>query len=180
LYIARPDHPGWLWALSPGEDRLGTPVQVASFADQPACGEHLPVVKELVAAGGNVFLYEPFGGKSDRTGVCPEKVPGGAWLLDPATGQLVRQIASGFHFNRLVANRLGSELYGIDAGDGWGRPLLVSIDSRDGSVIRTRRLDAGYWAITTAVLRIALQGDQQVNLAHWPAILFREGRAWGR
>jgi hypothetical protein len=88
FYVACPNHPGFLWTVSPGAHELGGGVPVVSFAVNSACRPSQPVFKTLAAAAGKLFLYESFGSKSDRTGGCTTALPGGAWILDPATGQL--------------------------------------------------------------------------------------------
>jgi hypothetical protein len=148
FYVARPGHPGWLWDLSPGSDHLGEPVAVAPLSDVAFCRERLPMVKAIAAAAGNLFLYEPFGGKSDRTQSCQVTPPGGAWIVDPSTGRIVRQIASTFYFNKLVTDRGGAELYGVESGSvGSKLPSLVNINGRDGSVVKARKLNADTWTI---------------------------------
>ena len=155
FYVACPNHPGFLWTVPPGAHELGVGVPVASFAVNSACRSSLPVVKTLAAAAGKLFLYEPFGSKSDRTSGCTAALPGGAWILDPGTGQLSGPIAPSVHFNRLVANRSGSMLYGVDPGDAaWGGPVrLVTIDSQDYRVVQSRTFDAGVLQISLGVLR---------------------------
>jgi hypothetical protein len=115
----------------------------------------------LAVAAGSVFLYESFGSKSDRTSGCTAALPGGAWILDPATGQLSGPIVPGVHFNRLVANRSGSMLYGVDPGDAaWGGPVrLVTIDSQDYRVLQSRTFDEGVLQISLGVLRHLPSGE---------------------
>jgi len=78
--------------------------------------------------------YEPFGSKADRTATCETALSGGAWILDPPTGRLTSQIASEFHFNRLISGQSGSMLYGVVMGEaGWDGPAqFVRLDERDG------------------------------------------------
>jgi hypothetical protein len=77
FYVACPNHPGFLWTVSPGAHELGAGIPVASFAVNSACRSSLPVVKTLAAAAGKLFLYESFGSKSDRTSGCTAALPGG-------------------------------------------------------------------------------------------------------
>jgi hypothetical protein len=76
-------------------------------------------------------------------------------MLDPGTGQLSGPIAPSAHFNRLVANRSGSMLYGVDPGDAaWGGPVrLVTFDSQAYRVVQSRTFDAGVLQISLGVLR---------------------------
>jgi hypothetical protein len=161
FYVACPNHPGFLWTVSPGAHELGAGVPVASFAVNSACRPSQPVVKTLAAAAGKLLLYESFGSKSDRTGGCTTALPGGAWILDPATGQLSGPIAPSVHFNRLVPNRSGSMLYGVDPGDAaWRGPVrLVAIDSQDYRVVQSRTFDAGVLHVSLGSLRGLPSGD---------------------
>ena len=119
------------------------------------------MVKTLAAEADKLFLYESFGSKSDRTGGCPATLPGGAWILDPANGQLSGPIAPGFHFNRLTANRSGSRLYGVDPGDAaWGGPVrLVTLDTQAYRVVESRTFAAGVLQISVGTLRSLPSGD---------------------
>jgi hypothetical protein len=161
FYVTCPHHAGFLWAVSPDSPELGAGVPVAPFTVDSACRSSLPVEKTLAAAAGKLFLYEPFGGKSDRTGGCTGTLAGGAWILDPATGELSGPIAPAVHFNRLAANRSGSMLYVVDPGDGaWGGPVrLVTIDSQTYRVVQSRTFDPGVLQISLGVLRGLPAGD---------------------
>jgi hypothetical protein len=161
FYVACPNHPGFLWTVSPGAHELGAEMPVAPFASNSGCRSSLPVVKTLASLAGKLFLYESFGSKSDRTGGCPNALPGGAWILDPATGQLSGAIATGIHFNRLAANRSGSMLYGVDPGDaGWGGPVrLVALDGQSYRVVESRTFAAGVLQISVSALRGLPSGD---------------------
>jgi hypothetical protein len=165
FYVACPNHPGFLWTVSPGAHELGAGIQVAPFAGNSACRSHLPVVKSLAAAAGKLFLYESFGSKFDRTPGCAAALSGGAWILDPATGQLSGPVAPGMHFNRLAANRSGSMLYGIDPGDAaWRGPVrLVALESQAYRVIQSRTFDAGVLQISIGVLRGLPSGDVRME-----------------
>jgi hypothetical protein len=162
-YVARPNHPGFLWTVVPGDRQLGAAVAVEPFGEVPGCSWHSPITKGLAAAAGNVFLYESFGNKVDRFR-CKTQVPGGAWKLDPATGRVTGYIAPGFHFNRLVADRSGSTLVGVDPGvTNWSGPvLLVSLDARDGTIFKTRNFDPGVLQIAIGQLRNTATGEVRV------------------
>ena len=160
FYAANGTKGGRLWTVSPGAEQLGPGVEVAEFGDVPGCRERAPVVKAIAAAGANLFVYEPFGGKSDRTHGCVTLVPGGAWIVDAATGKLTRQIAPEFHLSRLIADRSGRELYGL--AENGGPAQLVRIDARDGTVLKSRNLDPGIYTLSTAALRLPPAGDVHI------------------
>ena len=166
FYVDGPGDPGYLWTVQPGARTLGSGIRVDAFNEAPGCRQYLPVSKSLVAAAGNIFIYEPFGGKSDRTVVCKTQLLGGAWRLDPATGHLSAYIAPEFHFNTLLANRSGSILYGVDPGSAnWSGPVqLVSVDSRDGTILKTRSFDPGVLQIGVGQLREVPAGDVYLML----------------
>jgi hypothetical protein len=142
-----------LWSVTPETTELGDGVAVEPFAQVPGCSSY--VEAGLAAApGGNLFLYEMFGWKLDRRTRC-QGVPGGAWLVDPASGRLLRHIATELYFSELIADRHNAELYGISCGDAnWRSGVkLVRIDARDGSVLQSRDLDADLWRIAVVPLR---------------------------
>jgi hypothetical protein len=160
LYVERSDDPGLLWTVLPGTERLGAGMPVGAFGEVPGCRQRLPVVKNLLAAAGRVFLYEPFGGKSDRTGVCGEAVPGGAWRLDTTTGRTTEPIALGYRFSKMIADGSGSKLYGVVPGRAdWGGPVQLVEMQIDGSVTRTRSFDPGVLQIAIGSLAKAPVSD---------------------
>ncbi len=165
FYAADGTNSGRLWTVSPGTEQLGVGVEVAAFGDVPGCRQGAPVATALTAAAGSLFIYEPFGNKSDRSLDCPN-APGGAWIVDSATGQLTGQIAPGFHFNRLIAARGGHDIYGLDPGNvSWTGPVrLVRMDARNGTILKSVTLDPGVCTIATAALRSAPAGDVHVNV----------------
>jgi hypothetical protein len=161
LYIQRPSDPGLLWTVQPGVAELGKGTAVAPFGATQGCRARLPVVRGLVAAAGNLFLYEPFGSKADRTGMCGTALAGGAWTVDAVSGRLSGPVAPGFHFNHLTADASGSTLYGVAlTGAGWSAPVeLVRMDGRDGSVLNIRTFDPGVVQIATGRLTTVPAGD---------------------
>jgi hypothetical protein len=154
LYVQRPNDPGLFWTVLPGTEALGAGLGVAPFSEVAGCRQRLPVTRSLVAAAGNIFLYEPFGSTADRTGACERALPGGAWMLDTTTGRLTHQIASEFHFNKLISDRSGSTLYGVVLGEaGWNGPVqLVRLDERDGKVLQARTFEPGVLQIAIGAL----------------------------
>lgn len=165
FYVACPNHPGFLWTVSPGARELGAGIPVAPFALDSACRSSLPVVKTLLAGAGKLFLYESFGSKSDRTSGCPAALTGGVWILDPATGQVSGPIAPGIHFNRLSLNHSGSMLYGVDPGDpAWGGPVrLIALDTRAYRAVESRTFAGGVLQISVGTLRGLHSGDVRVT-----------------
>jgi hypothetical protein len=108
----------------------------------------MPVWSNIVSSGGSLFVYENFGTKVVHEHSCMG-LEGGAWLLDPASGRLLRQIAPELHFAALIVNRDANELYGISVGEPvWTKPAeLVRIDGRSGTILQSRQLDPAYWFI---------------------------------
>jgi hypothetical protein len=149
-----------LWTVSPDEWELGDGVPVMAPA-----GCSAPHLDSIVVSAGRLYAYEAFGYKIDRRNACTDELPGGAWTIDPATGQLSGQVAPGLHFSMLIPDHGGSDLYGVSAESStWSEPAkLVRIDGRDGRVIQSRPLGSGYWRITTAPLRIVPQGDVRLD-----------------
>jgi hypothetical protein len=85
----------------------------------------------------------PFGSNTDRAAACEPAWSGGAWMLERTTGRLTSQIASEFHFNRLISGPSGSTLHGVVLGEaGWDGPVhLVRLDERDGRVLQARTFE---------------------------------------
>jgi hypothetical protein len=157
------DGSGRLWTVSPETTQLDAGVPVAAVGQTAGCRESAPLV-DIVAVGGNVFLYEMFGSKVDRRDGC-HGVPGGAWLIDPVTGQLSRQIAPDLHFSELLADPDGTTLYGLVPADAsWSKPTpLVRINGADGRILQSRLLDRSVWRIALAPLRVVPHGDVRVS-----------------
>jgi len=94
--------------------------------------------------------YERSATKADRT-TCETELSSGTRMLDPTTGRLASQIASEFHFNRLISDPSGSKPYGVVLGEAGcdGQARLVRLDERDLSVLqgRTGILQIAIWAL---------------------------------
>ena len=150
LYAANGKSSGRLWTVSPEMLQLGAGAAVGPFGRRTGCPDQSP--KGIAASRGNLFLYEEFGFKVDRRNECAGQVPGGAWIVDPATGQLTGQIAADLHFSALISGRAGSDLYGLSAESAnWEFPAeLVRMDPRDGRILQSRHLDQGFWRIAVA------------------------------
>lgn len=160
FYLYAANNTGWgrLWTVSPETTQLGSGVAIPPLGRLSSCTDRSS--KAIVASGSNVFIYEEFGFKIDRRNECAGGVPGGAWIVDPATGQLTSQIAADRHFSALVSDRAGSALYGLSAEDpNWELPPeLVRMDT-NGRILRSRHLDKGFWRIAVAPLRMVPSGD---------------------
>jgi hypothetical protein len=157
LYAANAEGAALLWTISPETTELGAGLPVASFGQVAGCSD---APKSIVASAGNVFLYEDFGFKVDRRNQCAGPVPGGAWLVDTSTGKLIRQIAPEVHFSELLSNPASSQLYGLSVENAqWASPRLVQIDSSDGTVLKSRALDPGFWRVAIAPLSLTPSGD---------------------
>lgn len=150
---------GRLWQAPSDNAGLGAGIPVAPFGNLPNCSGD--ATKAITAAGGRLFIYEQFGFKVDRRDSCGDRVPGGAWVVDPESGTLNSQIAPDLHFSDLIPSRQRSELFGLDpGGSNWKGPVqLVRIDAKDGVVLRRRLLDTDVWRITVAPLRVVPSGD---------------------
>ena len=163
LYAANGTGSGRLWTVSTETTQLGAGAAIGPFGRLSGCTDQSS--KAIVASAGNLFIYEEFGFKVDRRNKCGGRVPGGAWVVDPITGQSTRQIAPNLHFSALVADRTGSELYGLSAeGPNWELPAqLVQMDPSDGRILQSRHLDPGFWRVVIAPLRIVPSGDVRPN-----------------
>jgi hypothetical protein len=93
--------------------------------------------------------YERFGSNADRT-TFETALSGGTRMLDPTTERL-SQVASEFHFNRLISDPSASKPYGVVLGEAGlaGPAQLVRLDERDLSVLegRTGILQIAIWAL---------------------------------
>jgi hypothetical protein len=164
LYAARTNSStARLWAVSTTAAELGPGVAVEPFDQAPVCSK--VSLREITAAGGNLFVYERFGTKLDSRDRCGSNVPGGAWMVDPDTGRLLKSIAPELHFTDLIGDRAESVLYGL-AAEGGSSPkapiTLVRIDARNGRELQSRNLDEDWWWITVAPLQNTPTGEVQI------------------
>jgi hypothetical protein len=164
LYAANGNGSGRLWSVSADTPQLGAGATVAPIGRLAGCSDQSS--KAITAAAGNLFIYEEFGFKVDRRNGCAGRVPGGAWVVDPATGELTRQIAPDLHFSALLSDQVGSELYGLSpGGPNWEFPAeLVRIDPSDGGILQSRYLDPGFWRIAIAPVRAVPSGDVRTRV----------------
>lgn len=153
-----------IWTLSINTTQLDDGVTVEPHGEVPGCQHE--IFEAVTAAGGNLFLYELFGGKFDRRSGCDQTIPGGAWLLDPRTGRLLKHIAPDLYFSELIPDRARPVLYGLSTDDEnrYSSVKLVRIDARDARVLQTRALDPDYWRIVTAPVQTLPQVDAHVVL----------------
>jgi hypothetical protein len=157
------DGSGRLWILSPESTQLGDGIPVQQSDQVPGCSHE--TLTEMTAIGDRLLMYEIFGSKIDPRERCDD-APGGAWIMEPATGQLTRLVASTLHFWQLVPNRSGSEVYGItsEAPNTQAPAYLVRIDGHSGNVLQSRLLDSDYWWIAFAALEVIPSGNASVSL----------------
>jgi hypothetical protein len=150
-----------LWAVSPESTQLGNGTPAPEVGLVPGCSSE--GLTKIEAAGDRLLLYEIFGSKLDRREQCKD-VPGGAWTMDPVTGQLARLAASTLYFWELVSNRSGSEIYGItsEVPNRQAPARLLRIDGHSGNVLRSRWLDSDHWWIAFASLRTIPSGNVPV------------------
>ncbi len=141
---------GELWRVKAEDSVLATPVSIKLPDVTPECelfGEN------VLGAGGQLFLFELFGGKGDRRARCGKGIPGGVLLIDPQTGSINGHLAPEFHFAQLIPSADGSELLGIDVRDTtWTSVGLVRLDAATGRVLAKRDLVPDVWSIALATI----------------------------
>ncbi len=157
-----------IWTLSINTTQLDGGVTVEPHGEVPGCRRE--TFEAVTSAGGNLFLYESFGGKFDRRPGCDQKIPGGAWLLDPSTGRLLKHIAPDLYFTEIIPDRTQPILYGLSAdGDNFYESVkLARIDARDVRVLQTRTLDSDFWRIITAPVQTLPTTDAHIALPQTP------------
>jgi hypothetical protein len=153
-----------IWKVTPQTSALGEPIKI-SLPDLNETGEeiwHIPV-----AAGGRLFLYEPFGYTIDRRRKQGEAASGGAIAIDAASGKVIARIAETSRFGKLMASGDGKWLYGLDSGKlEWSGPVrLLKLDALTGAVAAERVLDTDSWSMTVARLpsNLAPQGEVRTS-----------------
>lgn len=142
---------GHLWEVGPETASLGTPTRVP-LPDQK--GGDAFILHIPVAAGGRLIVYERFGYKLDRRYRQGDSVTGGAYAIDPSSGEVIAHYAPSAHFGRLMASGDGRWLYGLDTGKlQWRGPVrLLKLDAASGEVVAERALDTDSWSMTVARL----------------------------
>jgi hypothetical protein len=169
LYANKPGQPNArVWTLSSNTTQLEDGIIVDPHGEVPGCRRE--TFEAVTSAGGNLFLYESFGGKFDRRPGCDQKIPGGAWLLDPLTGRLLKHIAPDLYFTELIPDRTQPILYGLSSdGDNFYESVkLARIDARDVRVLQTRTLDSDFWRIITAPVQTLPTTDAHIALPQTP------------
>ncbi len=162
FYVGHPGAGGFLWVVPPDAERLGPGREVSEFGEAAGCEKRLPVNIALVVASGQIFLYEPFGNKVDRSASCTEPPPGGAWQVDTIAGRILRPIAPQLRFNTLVPNRSGSTLYGVVRGNGanWqGATELVALSVGSGEIQQSRTFNTGVLLVAVGSVTVGFSGD---------------------
>lgn len=150
--------PARVWTESPGRTEIERDAYIPQFGLVSGCRFAFPVEVAIAAGGGHMFIYEVFGSKGDRRPLCRgQQVPGGAWMVNPDTGQFLNRVASDLHFSTLIPDRTGSVWYGLASESyHWNSPKLVRVDAWSGEVLQTRLLEPQFWSITLAPLRADL------------------------
>jgi hypothetical protein len=143
-----------LWRVNADNSALEAPLKV-DFPDPASeCGLQ---PRNILGAGGRLFLYEPFGSKLDRRDSCETEIPGGLRSVDPQTGVMLARLAPDVHFASLISSADGKELYGIDVRDtSWTSVGLVRLNAMTGEVLARRNLRSDVWFIDFATVPIGL------------------------
>lgn len=136
---------------SPRTTILGDPLMVALpnlFND----GE--PIWQEVVAAGDRLLIYEHFGSKLDRRREMGISLPGGLFVVEPSTGNVLQHFAPSMHFPRVLASSDGERIYGLDPSlpDHRGPVRRTRLDAKSGMVLAERYLQNDAWFITLAAI----------------------------
>lgn len=156
LYATEANGSGKLWTVSPETTELGDAVDVPPLS--PNCSG--PALTGIVSTGSRLLAYLVFGAKLDPRDKCGDSMPGGAWVVDPATGHLGDQLRPDLHFWTLISSRDGLQLYGLSYGSTLRAPVeLVRIDAQNLHTTHERPLENDYWWIVAASLRSAPSGD---------------------
>ena len=142
---------GNLWKLSPESTKLDSPLKITFPGSSP--GER-SIPTNLTAGGEHLFLYEGFGGKGARGPDDGQEIPGGIFSIEPSSGKIVGQFARSDHFARVVADKDGRFLYGIDPGKSdWRGPVrLLKLDATDGAIVAEHALEEDVWFFSLAKL----------------------------
>jgi len=140
-----------LWRVKATTKEMAAPVEVEFPDEAPECELH---DGSLLGAGGQLFLFELFGGKGDRRArSCGKAVSGGVLLIDPLTGGTKAHLAPELRFAQLTPGVDDRELYGIDVRDPMWRSVgLVRLDATTGRVLQKRELVPGVWSIGLATV----------------------------
>lgn len=154
-----------LWEISPTSREFGNGVSLEAPTQGKECSE--PLLTDMGPMGDRLLLYAVFGGKLDPRWRCPA-ISGGAWAVDPSTGQATRLLPPSFHFWKLLSNRSGSELFGVTSEEPGtvARCRLLRVDAHTGDVLQSRNLDADAWWIAIAPLRSVPPDHTIVTLAY--------------
>ena len=143
LLYAHDGAQGNLWKVTPETTKLDSPLKITFPSSSP---EVRSIPRNLTAGGEHLFLYQGFGGKGDsrRDG---QGAPGGIFSVEPSGGKVVGHLARSVQFARVIADKDGRFLYGIDSGmTGWRGPVrLLKLDASNGEVVAERALEQDVW-----------------------------------
>ena len=146
---------GRLWSVSPDNPVLGEPLALSLPGNaQPVCD---PVLRDVLAVGDRLVVYDVFGDKLDRRHECPE-AKGGFVAVDPKTGAATERLAASAHFSQLIPSADGRYLYGLDMGGLWTQVQIVKFDVASGAAISTKKLDDDVWFLTSGMIPREMEG----------------------
>ena len=148
-----------LWRVDPEADSLPTPVDVPLPAGLTVNEDFFYT---LIVSDNKLLVYQPMGGwfKLNLRDVS-ETVPGGVFVMDPTTGEIVAHLAPNIDFAQLIPGFDGESLYGVAAGP---PPRLMKLDARTGAVLSEKRLDNDVWSISLASMPENLIPGEAVHL----------------
>src|SRR5262245_30400601 len=135
---------GNLWKVTPETTKLDPPLKITFPSSSP---EVRSIPRNLTAGGEHLFLYQGFGGKGDSRRDDGQGAPGGIFSVEPAGGKIVGHLARSVQFARVIADKDGRFLYGIDSGmTGWRGPVrLLKLDASNGEVVAEHALEQDVW-----------------------------------
>lgn len=160
LFSANRAGHGRLWSVNPDNPVLQEPLAVSLPGNAPAVCQ--PVLRDVLAAGDRLVIYDVFGDKLDRRHDCPQ-AKGGFVVVDPKTGTATERLAASDHFFQLVASADGRYLYGLDMGGLWTQVRIVKMDAASGGTIRTKKLDDDVWFLTKGVIPSEMEGHLDLS-----------------
>jgi hypothetical protein len=145
------DSMGYLWRVTAETTELGAPARVRLPPQNPT---GVPIWHVALAAGDRLIVYEMFGMKIDRRRGSSRTFPGGALVINPETGEVIRHIQPGIQFLRVVSDPAGEFLWAVDSpgADRTGPVRLLKISVGTGEIVAERRLDPDNWDISFARL----------------------------
>ncbi len=155
---------GRLWSVNPDHPVLQEPLAVSLPGNAPAVCE--PVLRDVLAVGNHLVIYDVFGDKLDRRQDCPQ-AKGGFVVVDPKTGAATERLAASNHFFHLVASADGRYLYGLDMGGLWTQLRIVKLDAASGGTISTKKLDDDVWFLTSGIIPSEMEGHLDLTAVRY-------------